>query len=55
MRDPSCELPDGLHFLGLPQRAFGLGQPFLVREPLGHVVDELVCADPPAFVVEAAS
>ena len=48
----SCELPDGLHFLGLPQCAFGLGEPIVVGKTLRHVLDELVCADPPAFVVQ---
>ena len=49
--DAARQLADGFHLLGLAQGAFRRCQPFLVLEPLGHVVDELVGADSPALAV----
>ncbi len=43
--EPAGELADRLHLLRLAQRLLGLAQPFLLAQPIGDVVDELVGAD----------
>ena len=49
--DPAGELADGLHLLRLAQRLLGFGEPRLRRQPLGHVVNELIGADATSVLV----
>jgi hypothetical protein len=44
VRDAAGQLAERVHLLRLAQHAFGVAQPFLVAQPLGDVVDELVGA-----------
>ena len=43
--DAAGQLADGFDFLGLTQLAFGFGQPGLIADAVGDVVDELERAD----------
>ena len=45
MGDAARELAERLHLLRLAERCLRGAEPFLIAQPLGHVVDELIGAD----------
>ena len=51
VRDAAGQLAERFHLLRLAQRRFGLAQPLLIAQALGHVVDELIGADAIAVAI----